>query len=171
MKLLAAIAFWLIALSACTLAPHYDRPAAPVPARWTQDAISPAGATPAPELGWRQFFPDPAVQRLIALALANNRDLRVAVLNVQAAQAQYRIQRADLFPTIAANAVEEIEEYPAGVIASSSGGSASAGAAPIRGGQTIRFFQAGVGFTSYELDLFGKIRSLDRAALERYFGY
>ena len=53
--------------------------------------------TAAPELGWRQFFPDPVLQRLIALALANNRDLRVAVLNVQAAQAQYRIQRADCF--------------------------------------------------------------------------
>lgn len=171
MKLLAAIALWLIALSACTLAPHYNRPAAPVPSRWTKDAVSPAEATAAPELGWHQFFPDPAMQRLIALALANNRDLRVAVLNVQAAQAQYRIQRADLFPTIAGSALEEIEEYPAGVIAPSTGGSASAGAGPTPGGQTIRFFQAGVGFTAYELDLFGKIRSLDRAALERYFGY
>jgi hypothetical protein len=64
------------------------------------------------DIGWRQFFPDPTLQRLIALALANNRDLRVAVLNVQAAQAQYRIQRADLFPTIAASGVEEVEKYP-----------------------------------------------------------
>jgi multidrug efflux system outer membrane protein len=169
-KPVAAIAFLLIALSGCTLAPHYDRPAAPVPSRWTNDTVGPADATAAPELGWRQFFPDPAMQRLIALALANNRDLRVAVLNVQAAQAQYRIQRADLFPTVAATALEEVEEYPAGVIAPSSGGSAT-GSGPVPGGQTIRIFEAGVGFTSYELDLFGKIRSLNRAALERYFGY
>ena len=161
--------------SGCTMEPHYSRPAPPVPSTWNGLAAGSAATASVADLGWRQFFPDPTLQRLIKLALASNRDLRVAVLNVQAAQAQYRIQRADLFPTIAASAVEQVERYPAGVVATGGTGGAGAstgGAAstPIPGGTTFRFFEAGVGFTSYELDLFGKIRSLDRAALERYFG-
>ena len=162
-------------VSGCTLEPHYSRPAAPVSSNWTGTAGRTSTSASVSDIGWRQFFPDPTLQRLIQLALENNRDLRVAVLNVQAAQAQYRIQRADLFPTVAASAVEQVEHYPAGVVATGSatgGGGASSGAAatPVRGGTTIRFFQAGVGFTAYEIDLFGKIRSLDHAALERYFG-
>jgi outer membrane protein, multidrug efflux system len=157
-------------LCACTLQPHYTRPAAPVPPTWTRSAQAPADTPSAADLGWRQFFPDPTLQRLIALALANNRDLRIAVLNVQAAQAQYRIQRADLFPTIAATGLEQVERYPAGVIASSAPTGSGGGSTPVGGGATIRIFEAGIGFTSYELDLFGKIRSLNRAALEQYFG-
>ena len=77
-----------------------NSPTAPVPPAWT------GGVQPGPEgaraadIGWRDFFPDPLLQQLITQALANNRDLRVATLNVEAAQAQYRIQRADLFPSI-----------------------------------------------------------------------
>jgi multidrug efflux system outer membrane protein len=121
-------------------------------------------------VGWRQFFPDPGMQRLIALALANNRDLRVAALNVQATQAQYRVQRAELFPTIAANALEQVEKFPAGVLATGSQGPLTGGVAAGAGtgGQTIRFYEVGVGFTAYEIDLFGRIRSLNHAALERY---
>jgi multidrug efflux system outer membrane protein len=160
-----------VLVSACTLEPHYRRPAAPVPTGWTGGPPASANATGAPETGWRQFFPDPGMQRLIELALANNRDLRIAALNVRAAQAQYRIQRADLFPTIAANGLEQIEKYPSGVVPTGAqGGSAGAGAGIGTGGNTIRFFEAGVGFTSYEIDLFGKIRSLNHAALERYLG-
>jgi len=77
-------------LAACTLEPHYQRPPAPVPA--LQGGA--AGETVAADIGWREFFPDPQLQQLIGLALTNNRDLRVAALNVQSAQAQYRIQRA-----------------------------------------------------------------------------
>jgi multidrug efflux system outer membrane protein len=179
----------LVALSACTMEPHYKRPAAPVPGGWTGSAAgtsdgapssaatasgnSTAKAASAADIGWRQFFPDPVMQRLITLALQNNRDLRVAALNVQAAQAQYRIQRADLFPTIAATGLEEIEKYPSGVIATGSGTSGSGGAAattPTSGGSTIRFYEVGIGFTSYEIDVFGKIRSLNHVALEQYFG-
>jgi outer membrane protein, multidrug efflux system len=172
----AALASFLAvisALSACTMEPHYARPAAPVPSTWTGRPAGSADAASVADIGWRQFFPDPVLQRLILLALANNRDLRVAVLNVQAAQAQYRIQRADLFPTIAASGVEEVESYPAGVLGLSTTGisSASAGASstPVPGGETFRFYDVGVGFTSYEIDLFGKIRSMDHAAQERYF--
>ncbi len=155
--------------ASCTMEPHYDRPQAPVPARWNGAAAGAGGASHVEDLGWRDFFPDPALQRLISLALTNNRDLRVAMLNVQAAQAQYRIQRADLFPTVDASAVAQIQHYPAGVIAGGSGGSAAGGPAQVSRGTTVRFYDVGVGFTSYELDLFGKIRSLDHAALEQYF--
>jgi outer membrane protein, multidrug efflux system len=163
----------IAALSACTMEPHYSRPAAPVAPTWNGNAAGATDKTDVADLGWRQFFPDPVLQRLIGLALANNRDLRVAVLNVQAAQAQYRIQRADLFPTISATALEQVEKYPAGVLGGSttgaSTGSSGSVGATVPGGSTFRFYEVGVGFTSYEIDLFGKIRSLNHAALEKFF--
>jgi len=155
------------ALTACTMEPRYERPVAPVPATWADKAAASTNTTAAAIRGWRDFFPDRNMQRLIELALANNRDLRVAALNVQATQAQYRIQRSDLFPTVAATGLEQIEKYPSGVTASS-GGAGSVGAGASTGGKTIRFFEAGVGFTSYEIDLFGRIRSLSHEALEKY---
>lgn len=162
-------------LSACTLEPHYSRPTPPVPTTWNGNAAGKADTASVADVGWRQFFPDPVLQRLIELALANNRDLRVAVLNVQAAQAQYRIQRADLFPSVSASALEQIQKYPSGVSASSTSGTGASGAASgaasstTSKGQIIRFYEVGVGFTSYEIDLFGKIRSLKHEALEKYF--
>jgi outer membrane protein, multidrug efflux system len=155
----------LASVTACTLAPHYERPAAPVPATWTGGPPASANTTAAADIGWRQFFPDPGMQRLIELALANNRDLRVAALNVQATQAQYRVQRATLFPSVALTGLEQIQKNPSGVSATQ-----GATAGIDTGGQTIRFYEAGVGFTSYEIDFFGKIRSLNRAAFETYLG-
>src|SRR5580658_2187573 len=108
----AACVVCVTALAACTMEPHYERPSAPVPSTWTDNPASATDAATAADTGWRQFFPEPTMQQLIELALANNRDLRVAALNVRAAQAQYRIQRADLFPTIVASGVEQIEKYP-----------------------------------------------------------
>lgn len=168
MKLQLGAVAALAALTACTLEPHYARPTAPVPSTWTDKDNSSNNTTPAAQVGWRDFFPDENMQRLIELALANNRDLRVAALNVQATQAQYRIQRSDLFPTIAATGLEQIEKYPSGVTAASGASGGSAGAGASTGGQTIRFFEAGVGFTSYEIDLFGRIRSLNHEAFEKY---
>jgi multidrug efflux system outer membrane protein len=150
-------------VTACTLAPHYERPAAPVAATWTGGTPPSTNTTTAPDMGWRQFFPDPGMQRLIELSLANNRDLRVAALNVQATQAQYRVQRATLFPSVALTGLEQVEKFPSGVTATQ-GASAGVGT----GGQTIRFYEANVGFTSYEIDFFGKIRSLNRVAFEKY---
>jgi multidrug efflux system outer membrane protein len=153
-------------LGACTLEPHYHRPPAPVPA--LQGGA--AGGTAAADIGWREFFPDPQLQQLIALALTDNRDLRVAVLNVQSAQAQYRIQRADLFPTVNASAVEQAQGIPLSVLeAEFPSGAAAGGSAPPTGGITVRTYNVGVGFTNYELDLFGRIRSLSHAALQQYF--
>jgi multidrug efflux system outer membrane protein len=154
-------------LGACNLEPHYHRPASPVPA--LQGGT--AGGTAAADIGWREFFPDPQLQQLIALALTNNRDLRVAALNVQSAQAQYRIQRAQLFPTVNASAVEQVQEISLGVLEAEFP-TAAAGAAgrPLpSGGITFRTYDVGVGFTNYELDVFGRIRSLSHAALLQYF--
>ncbi len=154
-------------LGACTLEPQYHRPPAPVPALPGGTAEGPAAA----DIGWREFFPDPQLQQLIALALTDNRDLRVAVLNVQSAQAQYRIQRAELFPTVNASAVEQAEGIPLSVLAAQFPGGAAAaggGSAPT-GGITVHTYSVGVGFTNYELDLFGRIRSLNHAALQQYF--
>jgi outer membrane protein, multidrug efflux system len=158
-------------LPACTLEPRYHRPASPVPP--LQGGT--AGGTAAADIGWREFFPDPQLQQLIALALTNNRDLRVAVLNVQSAQAQYRIQRAQLFPTIDASAVEQVNRIPLGVLEGQIppgvvGGTAGGGkGSAVPSGITTHTYDAGVGFTDYELDLFGRIRSLSHAALQQYF--
>jgi outer membrane protein, multidrug efflux system len=153
-------------LGACTLEPQYHRPPPPVPA--VQGGT--AGDTVAADIGWREFFPDPQLQQLIALALTNNRDLRVAALNVQSAQAQYRIQRAELFPTVDASAVEQVQHIPIGVLKAEfpSGAAGGAGTLPANG-ITVHTYDVGLGFTNYELDLFGRIRSLSHAALQQYF--
>src|ERR1700761_4760294 len=185
LTLAATIALTVLAsgMSACTMEPHYKRPAAPVPANWASNATAAETSKTAEETGWRQFFPDPNMQRLIEIALANNRDLRGALLNVQSAQAQYRVHRADLFPSIAASGLEQIEKYPSGVLATgatgtgstttggtTTGGSTTTGSTGVAstGGSTIRFFEAGIGFTNYELDVFGRIRSLSKVKFETY---
>jgi outer membrane protein, multidrug efflux system len=153
-------------LGACTLEPHYHRPPAPVPA--LQGGT--AGDTVAADIGWREFFPDPQLQQLIELALTNNRDLRVAALNVQSAQAQYRIQRADLFPTVDASAVEQVQHVPLRVLTAGLPPAVLAGAGPLpTNGVTEHTYNVGVGFTNFELDLFGRLRSLNHAALQQYF--
>jgi multidrug efflux system outer membrane protein len=153
-------------LGACTLEPHYHRPPAPVPALPGGTAAD----TVAADIGWREFFPDPQLQQLIGLALTDNRDLRVAVLNVQSAQAQYRIQRAELFPTVDASGVEQVQHIPLRVLTAGLPPAVLAGAGPLpTNGVTEHSYNVGVGFTSYELDLFGRIRSLNHAALQQYF--
>lgn len=162
-------------LSACTLIPHYERPRLPVPDRWPSDAKAETAAERGPnpadlsaaEIGWRSFFADPRLRSLIAIALENNRNLRVAVLNVEASQAQFQVQRGALFPGISATGSEIAEKLPpAG--AAQLGGVAGA-AMPVGGsGFTFHTFSAGIGFTNYELDLFGRERSLTREAFEQY---
>jgi multidrug efflux system outer membrane protein len=141
-------------LSACTLAPRYHRPEAPVAPVF--DGAAEAPTTPAAELGWREFFPDAELQGLIARALQNNRDLRIATLNVEAARAQYRIRRADLVPAIDAVGTANNQRTPASL--SSTGES-----------ELTRTYSAGLGVSAFELDLFGRVRSLRKAALEDYF--
>ena len=104
-KSLAPVAF-AIALAGCSMAPKYDRPPAPIDIVYPSGAAyaEPAKATPeapvtdAADIGWRDFFRDPLLQQLIGIALESNRDMRKAALNVEAAQALYRIQRAEVLP-------------------------------------------------------------------------
>jgi outer membrane protein, multidrug efflux system len=177
----------LMVVSACTLEPHYQRPAAPITTDWPQidtpaqpPAPAPASATAPPpangvaaaDIGWREFFTDARLQKLIETALQHNPDARVATLNIAAARAQYQIQRADLFPAINASAVETAEKFPAAVAPIATSGAVSGAATPTATGSGVfRFFDVGVGFTSYEIDLFGRIRSLNKQRLQQYLGF
>ena len=92
MRHFAATSLLLAGLTGCSLIPTYHRPALPVAAQYPDaptTGAKPATGMPAADIGWRDFFTDPVEQELIVLSLANNRDLRIAVLNVAGAQAQY----------------------------------------------------------------------------------
>jgi multidrug efflux system outer membrane protein len=173
-KSLVSASIAVAALSACTLMPDYQRPQSPVPDRWPAeagDATAAASAgVSADRIGWRDFFTDPRLQRLIEIALENNRNLRIAVLNVAASEAQFRVERGNLFPAISATGSELIERLPPGAVPSGVGGSFGGSAAiPTgAGGYTYRYLSAGIGFTNYELDLFGRERSLTTQAFEQY---
>ncbi|MFJ2337808.1 AdeC/AdeK/OprM family multidrug efflux complex outer membrane factor [Pseudomonas protegens] len=158
-KSLLSLAITAIALSGCSLIPDYQRPETPVAAQFPQGpAYSPkeAANVAAAEQGWRQFFHDPALQQLIQTSLENNRDLRVAALNIDAYAAQYQIQRADLFPAVSANASGSRQRTPARMSQTGEAGITSQ-------------YSATVGVSAYELDLFGRVRSLSEQALQTYF--
>ncbi|MDP1927058.1 MAG: AdeC/AdeK/OprM family multidrug efflux complex outer membrane factor [Thiobacillus sp.] len=142
--------------SACTMIPDYQRPTAPVPTAFPNTA-SASAATPADVIAWRDYFADARLREVIALALANNRDLRVAALNIEKARAQYRIQRADLFPAVGASGSQNAQRLPGDLTRS--------GEADV-----TRQYSATIGFSAYELDFFGRIRSLNAEALEHYLG-
>ena len=145
----------LVALAGCSFTPAYERPALPVPAgAGDAAAADAAGGRPADEIGWRDLFGDPRLHALIALALDSNRDLRIAALNVEVLRAQYQIERAPLLPAVSGVAT--------GQIAGTEGGVAS-------GFSAAGFTQYRVGLSvSWELDLFGRVRSLRDAALATY---
>lgn len=158
----SAIAIMVLCLSGCTMAPQYTRPDSPVPEKWggkAGDIVAAkqvdSSATMASELKWREYFVNPKMQKLIELALSNNRDLRVAALNIEKARAQYQIKRADLLPTINATGSANIQRLPASV--------SSSGRATIS-----RQYNANLGFSAYELDFFGRVQSLKDQALEQY---
>jgi multidrug efflux system outer membrane protein len=168
-RALAFAALTSLPLTGCgTLEPTYDRPSAPTPAAFPTGPaypIPPAAAQAAADIGWHSFFPDPKLAKVIALALDNNRDLRAAVANIEAARAQYRIQRADLFPTIdASGGASYGRSFLGSQAAATPGAAGSASSSYV----TAHQFTTSVGFTSYEIDLFGRIRSLSHAALEEY---
>jgi len=105
------------------MAPEYTRPAAPVPANWPsgaayKDNAAKSAEKPVADIKWQEFFMNEQLQKIIALALDNNRDLRIAALNIERSQALYRIQRADLFPTVNA-AGSAVEARTPGVLSSS----------------------------------------------------
>ena len=155
--LLIGIAF---GLGGCTLAPKYTRPVAPVPADWPKGAAyqetKTATVAPAPsELNWQEFFPDEKIQKVITTALKNNRDLRLAVLNVERARALYGIQRAELLPAVNAVGSMSRQRVPADL---SSTGKA----------MTLEQYGVNLGISAWEIDFFGRIRSLKDRALEEY---
>ncbi len=138
-----------LALGGCvSMAPRVPAPQADIPASWPLAETTPVGQGSATDIGWRQFFADPKLVRLIERSLDNNRDLRVAVLNVEKARAQYRIQRADRVPSV--NVV---------------GQSTRTGVSGLPVSEVDR---VDLGTTAFELDLFGRVHSLSTAALERY---
>ena len=155
---LALILGVLVCLSGCTMAPKYTRPEAPVPAAWPSGPAyketQSGGASAAAELQWRQFFTDERLQKIIDTALKNNRDLRLAALNVEKARALYRVQHAELYPKV------------------ETGTSASKQRVMVSGGTglvTIEQYSVNLGVSSWEIDFFGRIRSLSQKALEEYF--
>jgi len=143
----------LLVLTACSMAPHYDRPASPV-----ADVVAEQRdhTVVASELGWRDFYTNDQVQELIDIALENNRDLRVATLTVEQVRAQYRIQRAQLLPSLNASGSGTRQRVPA--VLSPTGDSV-----------VTEQYGASVGISAYELDLFGRVQSLRQGALEQYF--
>ncbi|HEX3984453.1 MAG TPA: efflux transporter outer membrane subunit [Acidisoma sp.] len=160
MRRLALSSIALLALTSCSLIPDYYRPDSSVSVDWpagpaAQSAADPGGATAA-DLRRSQFFTDPVAQDLISLALANNRNLRVAALNVQSAQAQYGIDRASLFPAVNGGASYEASSTPGDVTGNT-------------GTENIREFSLGASAVSWELDLFGQIRSRAQAARQTAF--
>lgn len=156
-----AQALGLVALAAvlagCSLVPPYERPAAPVARDWPAAAAQPAavaGERAAADLPWQDFVQDQALRELIELALANNRDLRVAVQSIEQARAQFRIRRADQLPTVAgALSGERSEPNP------------SAGD---DGPKVNALYTVGLGVVGWELDFFGRVAALGDAALAAY---
>lgn len=166
----SAVLLAATALSACTMAPRYVQPAAPVAVSWPTTigdvssstiGVSPTVVTSATmvqpnvaALGWQDMFQSPKLQSLIRAALTNNRDLRVATLNIKAARATYGIQRADLMPSLSASGT--------GTRQRSSDNTSTTGQA-----QITSVYGANMG-ASYELDLFGRVQSLSKRAFNQY---
>jgi len=148
----AAVAAAAVALlSACSLAPKYERPELPVPSAFPNTAAPAAQQPPAATIAWQDYFTDPRLAKLIEMALANNRDLRVSVLNIEQARAQFQIQRSALFPALNASASQTRQRPSTTGI-----------------GNVSEVDQVSVGITSWEIDFFGRISSLKDAALAQY---
>ena len=145
----------LVALGGCaTLAPERERPAIPVPEAWNAPTQSGTALAGIDELGWRDAFPDPALQELIATALGQNRSLRQAVLAMDKARAQFGIARADRIPNVDASGRNSNTRSPGDLRAGISG--------------IDRQWNVGLGVSSFELDFFGRVKSLEDSALESY---
>ncbi|WP_137822602.1 AdeC/AdeK/OprM family multidrug efflux complex outer membrane factor [Pseudomonas sp. D(2018)] len=157
---LISLAIAATLLGGCSMIPDYLRPEAPVDNAWPQgEAYSQGEAqvnTAAADLDWREFFQDPALHQLVQLALDNNRDLRTAALNVEAYRALYRIQRSELFPSVSADGTGTRQRLP---------GSLSESGQATTSGQ----YSATLGASAWELDFFGRLRSLNEQSLEQYF--
>ena len=135
-------------LGGCSMIPLYERPAAPVSPAWAGTDATYAGDRSAADLEWQTFFSDAPLKQLVALALANNRDLRVAVLNIEQTRAQYQVRQADELPTVNV--------------------AASGSRVPTANGGIASTYSVGLAVTAWEIDFFGRIASLREAALAQY---
>lgn len=140
-------------LGGCSLAPTYERPVAPVADNWVGESTK--QGHPINQLVWQTFIVDPDLRRLVVIALDNNRSLRQTVLDIEQARAQYRIQRADRVPGLNANAAGNRQRLPADLANDGRAGVASN-------------YQVGLSLPEYELDLFGRVKSLSDSALQEY---
>lgn len=147
-----------VLVAGCTMVPKYSRPDMPVAASWPSgDAYHMTGTAgkAAADTAWEEYFQSAPLKKLIKRALENNRDLRVAALNIERAAAAYRIQKTNLLPTVNAGASGARTGTPENISATGKS-------------YTSNLFKANVGVTAYELDFFGRLRSLNQAALEQY---
>lgn len=146
----------LCALTGCAnLAPDFLRPEAPIPADWPTSSAAVGQGKSLADTGWQDFFADPRLKQLVDLALRNNRDLRVAILNIEKARAQYQISNAARYPAINATGAENAQRL---ADAQSSTGQ----------GMVTRQYSLGLGFSGYELDFFGRVSNLKDQALEQF---
>ncbi|AXA89810.1 efflux transporter outer membrane subunit [Massilia sp. YMA4] len=149
-------------LAGCSLAPVYERPQLAVTPAWPQgDAYQPAarpGETrAAPDIGWREFIGDDRLRQLVQLALDNNRDLRVSVLNIERARAQYGVTSAARLPQVSAAVGQTAQRVPDNL-------------SPNGDGYITRQYSANLGISAFELDLFGRVKNLSEAGLQQYLG-
>ncbi len=154
------IATGIIISAGCTLTPEYVRPDAPVPGEWPtgpayREELPEPEAPLATELPWKAFFTDARLQTVIEKALVNNRDFRLAALNVEAARALYGVQRGELYPAAYATADAAKQRSSADLVGPGQS-------------RTSDFYSINLGILSWELDFFGRIRSLEEEALESY---
>ena len=159
-RIILSIALTIVCLAGCTMAPTYSRPPSPAPEAWPagqaykSDDVK-ASAPAAADISWQDFFTDTNLQKVIDMALANNRDLRMAIINIEKMRGQYQIKIADLFPHINAAASRTDQRIARDL--SLSGHE-----------MTARQYSVGLGFSAFELDLFGRVQSLKDQALEQY---
>ena len=144
----------LVAMGGCSLVPTYERPHAPVAETWPDAALDADSATTAPaaEMPWQEFVHDEALRELIGMALSGNRDLRIAVQNIEMARAQYRIRRADQLPSL-------------GMSASGERGTANMS---LGANSVSSIYTVGLGISAWELDFFGRVAALKDVALSNY---
>jgi multidrug efflux system outer membrane protein len=156
-----SIAIAIACLVGCSMAPRYSQPEAPISTAWPtgpayKDVTEESADKTVTNIPWQAFFVSPQLQKLIGLALANNRNLRVAALNIEKSRAQFRIQRADLFPKVDASASASYQRLAEDF---------SGPGLPV----DLHQYTVGSGVSSYELDLFGRVQNLKDQALQQFF--
>jgi multidrug efflux system outer membrane protein len=148
-RVFPAMSLLCLMLGACSLSPNYQRPDLPVPATWPTHTPNPKGGEDKIDAqNWMAVYPDPTLQSLIQTALKNNRDLRVATLNIENARALYRVQRAATLPNFSLVAEDKISDA--------------------KQGANLQEYGVGISLLSYELDFFGKVANLKEDALYRF---